>query len=176
MPYTVVALSRKEVENLRQLSAVRVLTQAQNLQDKLADALSEHMTPAQRAEWPGGELAQDLLYHQEELMTLREPAERLADACRQQPEPPPGGEDLEQVQGLLLHTLRAGCAMLDRLERALRQVPSALTLQEEERAYKRVAAHGFAAQALLGGVPELHSALVEHPDFMRLRAVMRAWG
>jgi hypothetical protein len=80
-------------------------------------------------------------------------------------------EDLDAGQADLLRLLEHGNQLVQRLEG-----PHTMTLHEEERLGKLAAAYMFAAQALLGGLYERHTELVEHPHFVALRRAARNYG
>jgi hypothetical protein len=79
-------------------------------------------------------------------------------------------EDMEAGKTDLLRLLEHGNELVQRMDN-----PMHMTLHEEERLGKLVAAYMFAAQALLGGLYEAHHELVEHPHFVAVRRVGRRY-
>lgn len=49
-------------------------------------------------------------------------------------------------------------------------------VRENETATKQATGYLQAANALLGGFPELYRELIEHPDFMKARKMARSGG
>jgi hypothetical protein len=79
-------------------------------------------------------------------------------------------ETLEASKQDFLLLLAKGCKLAEGL-----QSEHTLTLHEEERLGKLAASYTFAAQALLGGMHELYSELVDHPQYVILRRVARSY-
>ena len=80
-------------------------------------------------------------------------------------------EDLDSGKADFLLLLANGNKLTQRLEGE-----HTLTLHEEERLGKLAASYMYAAQALLSGLYEIHTELVEHPHFVALRRMARRYG